>query len=227
MVMMLGRLRRAAWRRRRAQEAVGAAVVLVVFAAACGEGSVTGPPLPPSKETAELSFLIQDAAGPALLTMDTTFVATRGQQLKIELSYEPAAGSGQSEGDEFLEFELDEDSLLRYPPGHPRAGQIFQVGDTITIRILVDPTQLLATLEPSGLQFDPNNPAELEIRYTHADDDFDGDGADDPPEAEAEIDLWRQESPGDRWDRVGEIKDLELDRIRAFLTSFSRYALAI
>ena len=74
MVMMLGRLRRAAWRRRRAQGAVGVAVVMVVFAAACGEGSVTGPPPPPppppSKETAEILPVVY----PVVLPVFCTFV---------------------------------------------------------------------------------------------------------------------------------------------------------
>ena len=78
-----------------------------------------------------------------------------------------------------------------------------------------------------GARFDPDEPAEREIRYGTADGDYDDDGEEDPPEAEAEIDLWRQENIGDPWFRVGEIKDEDLDRVRARLTSFSRYALAI
>jgi hypothetical protein len=60
----------------------------------------------------------------------------------------------------------------------------------------------------------------------NADGDYDEDGEDDP-ELEGSIDLWRQEKPGDPWVRVGDVKDLELDRVRAFLTAFSRYGLAI
>jgi len=229
MVMLMVRITRFTWPGCRAKEAV--ATLALVVLGACGGGSSTGPlpppPPPPTKATNELSFLIQAANAPALVTTDTTFLATRGQELKVQLFYEPVAGSGQSEGDEFLEFELDPQSLLRYPPGHPKAGQLFQAGDTISIRIQVDPNELLVTMEPSGLQFDPAHPAQLELRYGHADDDYDGDGAADPPETESQIDLWRQEFPGDPWVRVGEIKDTETNRVRAFLTSFSRYALAI
>ncbi len=90
----------------------------------------------------------------------------------------------------------------------------------------VDPVLLIATLEPSGLTFSPLEPAELEIRYVNADDDYDDDG-DSDPELEDDIDLWRQENPGDDWERTGDLKDLETDRIRAFLTGFSRYGLGI
>ena len=203
--------------------------ILVLALLGCrGDAGVTDvlpPPPPTTKSTEELSFLRPSAAAPGLVTTDTSFVATRGEALEIEIDYLPRPG--QTGGEEFLELELDDESLLRYPPSHPRAGAFFQDGDTVTIRIQVDPTTLIVTLEPSGLQFDADEPAELELRYGNADDDYDGDGAPDPPENEAEIDLWRQENPGDPWTRVGKLKDAQLDRVRGDLTSFSRYALAI
>lgn len=192
-----------------------------------GLTTVPPPPPPPSgpQPTASLSFLRQSAAAPALTTYDTSFVATRGQDTDIRIRYLPTGGS--SSGEEFLEFDLDDETLLRYPASHPRAGAPFVDGDTVTIRIQIDPTSLIVTMEPSGLEFDPDKPAELEIRYGNADDDWDGDGSSDPPSNESLIELWRQENPGDPWFPVGQLKDAELDRIRAELTSFSRYALAI
>jgi hypothetical protein len=195
-----------------------------------GDPGVTDPPDPnpdpgPVPDE-ELIFLKASADAPPLLTSDTSFVATRGEDIKVEIFYAPEQGSGQQVGDRFLELELDDESLLQYPAGHPMAGATFQAGDTITITIRIDGNELIATLEPTGLEFNPERPAELELRYTNADDDFDGDG-DEDPELEGEIDLWRQEKPGDLWFRVGEIKDADLKRVRARLTSFSRYALAI
>lgn len=193
------------------------------------DDGATGPgPQPPADEAPEgsLLFLRQAENAPPLLTSDTTFVATRGEDLKIELFYAPEPGSDDDTGERFLEFELDRESLLRYPAGHPRAGQMFADGDTINIRIRVDEAEILATFEPSGLEFDATRPAELELRYGNADDDYDEDGEPDP-ELEEDIDLWRQEQVGDPWTRVGELKDADEDKIRAFLTSFTRYALAI
>jgi hypothetical protein len=175
--------------------------------------------------TEALTFLRQAPDAPALLTTDTTLIATRGEGFRLRIFYEPEPGSGSATGDRFLELEWDEDSLVQYPPGHPLAGQAFQPGDTVSIRVTIDPMLLVATLEPSGILFDPAEPAELEIRYVHADDDFDDDGSDDP-ENESLIDLWRQEHPTNPWTRIGELKDADADRIRATLTSFSRYALA-
>jgi hypothetical protein len=204
-------------------------IACLLLASACSDSPIITepPPGPPGVPEASLTFLRPAALTQPLLTTDTSFVATRGQQVEIRLFYEPEPGSTDPVGERFLEFELDEESLLRYPPsGHPKAGQLFQDGDTITISIHVETDTLLVELEPTGLEFDVAEPAELELRYGNADEDFDDDG-DADPELESEIDLWRQERIGDPWFRIGEIKDADADRIRARLTSFSRYALAI
>lgn len=176
-----------------------------------GGGDTTRPPN-------GLIFLVPAVGAPALVTSDTSFVATKGVRSEIRLSYE--------NGDQFLELDIEDGSLLRYPINHPKAGALFADGDTVTISIAIDPSTLSATLLPSGLQFDSLNPAELELRYQNADPDLDGDG-DEDPELEDEIDLWRQENPGDPWERVGTLQDFSLDRVRAELTQFSRYALGI
>jgi hypothetical protein len=200
--------------------------VWILTSAACGDDDPTGPSNPPDTVPgAELTFLRQAAAAPLLVTYDTTVVATAGEQLDLEIRYVPLPG--EDSGEKFLEFKLDDESLAFYPSSHPtRPGQAFAVGDTVWIRVFVDPQLLIATMEPSGLSFNPEQPAELEIRYSNADDDYDDDGVSDP-ELEVEIDLWRQENPGDDWERSGDVKDLETDRVRAFLGGFSRYGLGI
>lgn len=218
------------WSRRQSRARAGAWVfAFLLLVGGCGESTVlTEPPPPPDGlPDASLTFLRPATLAQPLLTTDTSFVATRGEAIEIRIFYAPEPGSGDPVGERFLEFELDEESLLRYPPsGHPKAGQLFQDGDTITIRLRVETDTLLVELEPTGLQFDVVEPAELELRYGNADDDYDDDG-DSDPELEENIDLWRQEKPGDPWFRIGEIKDADQDRVRARLTSFSRYALAI
>lgn len=198
-------------------------VCAAVVAAACDD---TSGPEESDTIRPENGLLILEPAddSPPLVTLDTSFVATRGEDARLRIDYEPVPPA--TEGERFLELEIDELSLLRYPPGHPRAGSLFAAGDTITIRVTVDPTTLSATLEPSGLEFSPTDPAELELRYNNADEDFDDDG-DEDPELEDVIDMWRQETPGDPWERVGNIKDADADRVRANLTEFSRYALGI
>lgn len=184
--------------------------------------------------TSELTFLTQSPDAPRLLLQDddgdgfrdTTFVATRGQDTEVEVFYEDPDNSGQR-GDRFLEFELEEESLLRYPDDHPMNGAEFGPGDTITITFELRGDTLAADFQPSGLEFNPDEPAELEMRWTNADEDTDDDGEDELDEQEDQLDLWKQEAPGEDWLRSGDVKDLERDRLRAFVESFTRWAVAI
>jgi len=204
---------------------LAATLVLVGMLAACG-GSTTGPTTPPTIEPgADLLFLRPAAGSPPLLTRDTSFVATRGQSETVELFYEDPQNPGQP-GQRFLRFKLEDNSLLQYPPSHPMAGAAFQPGDTITISIHVSQDTLLAEFSPSGLKFDPNAPAELEMRWAEADRDFDDDGSEDP-ELEGDIDLWKQELAGQPWTRVGTVKDVSLEEVKAEVTGFTIWALAI
>lgn len=175
---------------------------------------------------AQLTFLRQAQDAPGLEAYQLDFVATAGESSDVEIRYLPRPGDDS--GERFLRFRLEDGSLLRYPADHPtRPGAAFQPGDTVHIRITVDdPALLRATFAPSGLEFSPSAPAELEFGYPEADRDYDDDGVEDP-ELETEIDLWRQERAGDDWERVGDIKDFDLDEVEARLTKFSRYGLAI
>ena len=197
--------------------------LLTMLLSACGDDPPTSPGPTPTPE-AQLTFLRQAPNAPPLLTTDTTVVATKGQDLEVRLFYaDPGSGGA---GEEFLRLKIEEETLLRYPDNHPRQGALFQDGDTVSIRIRIAPEDIIATLEPNGLLFNPNEPAKLKLRYAEADDDIDDDGEPDP-ELEGEIDMWRQENPGDPWFRIGNVKSEDLDEVEADLFGFSRYALAI
>lgn len=203
---------------------VALALSLSLLTLGCGDDGVTGP-----GETgvpdAQLTLLHPADTAPPLLTTDTSVVATRGQQLDVEIFYEDPDDPGRP-GDRFLRFRLDEESLFRYPDDHPREGALFGPGDTVTIRIRLARDTLLADFGPDGLRFSADAPAELRIRYAEADRDTDDDGEDEE-DFEDEVDLWRQEAPGENWFRIGRLKDFELDEIRADLESFTRFAAAI
>lgn len=197
--------------------------VAAAFAlAGCGEDAVGPGEAPQRQPTTALTFLeLSDTAPPFFeFDGDTTFVATAGQDAELELFFEDRDDPGQR-GDRFLDFELEQNSLRELPDGTP-----IQPGDRVTITLTVARDTLLLDFGPDGLKFDPDDPAELEISFGEADDDFDDDGEEDP-ELEEEIDLWRQERPGEDWLRSGDIKDFERDEIRAFIESFTRYAVAI
>lgn len=200
------------------------ALILALATIGCGNEDMTGPDESGVPE-AQLTFIQPSDTAPPLLTTDTSVVATRGEELDVEIFYEDPDDPGQR-GGRFLRFELDEESLLRYPDDHPMAGANFGPGDTVTIRIQVAADTLLADFEPNGLRFDPDEPAELRIRYGEGDRDTDDDGEDEE-DFEDEVDLWRQEAPGQDWFRVGRLKDFEADEIEADLDSFTRFAAAI
>lgn len=195
---------------------------------ACGDDPPTSPNGGSARDTVaegDLAFVRPADEAPPLLTTDTSFVATRGEDLRVEIFYEDPDEPGTA-GDRFLRFELDEESLARYPEDHPRSGAAFGPGDTITISLRISTDTLKAEFSPAGLRFDPDERAELEMRWVEADRDVDDDGEEEP-DFEEEVDLWKQEAPAEPYVRIGELKDVERDELRAFLDSFTIFAVAI
>lgn len=150
-----------------------------------------------------------------------SFWAKRGEDREGRL-YLPDGSGGQ--GTEFARVRVNATSLRTRPDGTP-----FQAGDSVLITLRVaDPSRILFELEPSGLEFDREEPAELRIRYDHADDDFNGDGKVDDSDARIEGDLaiWRQESPDAPFERLNSVQIRDDRELRAELRGFSRYAVA-
>ncbi len=195
-----------------------AAVALMTLA--CSESTA------PSDDTdlrppAELNILQLAQNAPPLFNPIISFYAIRGEDREGRIFFQDAGGG---RGNEYLRLKIDGASLLTHPDGTP-----FAVGDSILITVtVVDVQQILFELEPSGLRFDPLQPVELEIDYGEADDDFNEDGvvnaADD--EIEDVLAIWRQETPGGVFERLGSVTIKDLEEIEADLLGFSRYAIA-
>lgn len=169
-----------------------------------------------------LTFLRFAESAPPLADSVATFWAVRGSDREVEMRLAPT--EDDAEGEDFLQFEVPGDALLRYPDG-----RAFARGDSVQITIrVVDATRFLFHFEPSGLQFDPMNPAELEVSYEYADRDFDQDGDqdEDDREVEREFGFWHQKRPGGLWTKVGTIRMEDLEEAEAEITTFSRYAMA-
>lgn len=203
--------------------ALGAAALFALTG--CGEDALApggGDQDPPRQPAGSLDFVeLSDTAPPFFqFDGDTSFVATAGEDAELEIYFQDPDDPDQR-GDKFLDFEIDGESLLEFPDGTP-----FQPGDAVTITVSVARDTLLVDFGPDGLRFDPDEPAELNISFREADDDFDDDGEDDP-ELEDDLDLWRQEQPGEDWFRDGDRFDLDRDEIEADIESFTRWAVAI
>ena len=192
--------------------------VMVVMAAACSNSS--GPSVPAPRAT--LNFVRQDSSYKPLLSTQGVFYAKVGQDRLVRLVYQGSAPTDS--GAEFLRFEVPGDGLYRKPDGTP-----FTPGDSILITVtVVDPKRFNFDFQPSGLQFNPNDPARLKVEYHYADPDYDGDGTVDSSDANiaAILSLWRREPPDSLWFQMAAVKSVELQEFDAAVLQFSQYAVA-
>ena len=99
----------------------------VLVLAACSDSS--GPEV--EKPESELQF-VRFPATPPLETLVVSFWAVKGDNREIEIDYLPEEVG--EDGEEFLEFRVPNDALLRRPDG-----TLFAEGDSILITITVSP----------------------------------------------------------------------------------------
>jgi hypothetical protein len=195
---------------------------VTAIAVACSDSTSSdgGGHKPPS----QLTFLTLASSAPALCETSISFWAWRGIEVDTALQF-PEAGHFCSESrEDFLRLKLDQASLQAYPDGSP-----FLAGDSVLITMTwVGSDSILFHLEPTGLLFDPAHPAELKIDYSEAGADLNDDGEVDGEDDSVEtlLDIWRQPTLADDYERVGVAKFEEADEIEAELNGFSRYAIA-
>jgi len=183
----------------------------------CSDGS--GPDT--SKPPGELNVIHVASNSAPLFNPSDSFYARRGEDREVRIFFQDEHGQ---QGEEYLRLRVDAQSLLALPDGTP-----VLEGDSVLIHVnVVDPAQMLFELSPSGLRFNPTQPASLKIHYDHADGDLNDDGRVDGEDdsIESTLSIWRQEQPGDPFVRLTSILSVELDEAEAELTGFSRYALA-
>jgi hypothetical protein len=174
-----------------------------------------------TRDPGELNVVRLAETSPPLFNPVDSFYAKKGQDREIRIYFQDEVGGS---GEEFFRLLVSAPSLLTGPDGSP-----FQAGDSVLIHVrVVDPTRILFELEPAGLTFDPARPAELKIRYAHADDDFNEDGSVDgsDDQIEQQLAIWRQETLTDPFVRLGSITELTLEEIDADIVGFTRYAIA-
>ena len=193
------------------------ALLLTAVAVSCDAPS--GPPEP--RQDTELRFFRFPVDLAVLAQTSGSFWAVKGENRRIELRYLDSSGPGSGE---FLEFEVPGDALLARPDG-----TAFARGDSvlITVRVSAD-RRMLFEFEPSGLRFNPSDPARLRIDYRRLNGDVNGDGVvtDADARLEREARIWKREQPGDPWFPLGTIKDLDVDEMRARITSFTGFVIA-
>jgi hypothetical protein len=162
----------------------------------------------------ELVFM-RFASTNAVTTRQASFWAKRGEDRRLEIDY--------ADGEEFLEFEVRDESLLRRPDG-----TVFQNGDSILITVTLDNSdRIILDFQPSGLVFNPLEPAQLEINYQQNDPDIDDDGDhdDDDLDLEAAMRIWQREQAGAPWLPLATVR-IDEDDLRAGVLSFTGFAMA-
>ena len=194
--------------------------VLAAVAAACSNDT-SSPTTDDNRPQDALNVVHVAATSTPLFNPVDSFYAKRGEDREVRIYFQD---SGGGQGEEYLRLRVNANSLSSLPDGTPIAD-----GDSVLIHVsVVDPTQMLFEFQPSGLQFDPANPAELKIHYDHADGDINDDGVSNALDdtLERTLAIWRQEKPGDPFVRLTSVLTIETDEATAELTGFSRYALA-
>lgn len=194
----------------------------LAVAIGCSSDDAPSPDSPGSERPpAELTVARLSATAPPLEQATVSFWAIKGENAEQKLYFQDEGGG---RGEEYLSIKLEDETLERRPDGSAIAE-----GDSVLITISVeDPALLLFDLQPTGLEFSASKPAELKIRYAHADDDFNDDGEVDGEDGHLEtiLGIWRQEQPGLPFVRLGSVKVEDQEELEAKLTGFSRYAIA-
>ncbi len=124
----------------------------------------------------------------------------------------------------FLRLSVPAEALDRLPDGTAVAP-----GDPVLITLTVDAETIQVRFAPSGLTFDRNTPARLELWYAGADSDLTGDGAVDGSDAYVEqelLGLWHQDAPETLWTSVSAVHDVAGQVFQAPVFGFSGYAIS-
>lgn len=174
----------------------------------------------PEIRDSDLTFMRFAPDAPPLADTVVSFWARRGEDRKVQIQYEGNGAYGYGHGI-CLEFIVPAAALL--------PSQASMVGDSVRITVrVVDSSRFDFRFEPAGLRFSPEQPAELRVFYSWADPDLNGDGVvdeKDAPLAEG-FGFWRQELPGDPWQKIPTARLTDSEEIRARITGFTRYAVA-
>lgn len=197
-------------------------VVALLAGAACGDDDGTGPVEGETRTEAQLTFVRFPSALVDRVPKQASFWAKKGEDRALVLEYTPEPG--ETEGEDFLTFEVSAEALLRSPDG-----RLYQRGDSVQIRLtVVEDGRFVFRFEPSGLLFNPLVPAELEIEYARTDGDLNGDGVVDQKDRELEsrMGIWKQEKLGDLWLRLGTVKFEDRDEIEAKIVGFTGFCVA-
>jgi hypothetical protein len=157
---------------------------------------------------------------PPLEAYETSFWAAYGETATANIDYL----TDNNETARFLTITIPPTGLHRKPDGTSIAE-----GDSVLITVSVDASLLLVRFAPSGLVFNPSAPAQLEVLYSGAGGDLDGDGdvdADDSTIEQTRLGLWFQQDAGDLWYSITSLHEPANKWFKTYLYHFSGYVVS-
>jgi hypothetical protein len=176
---------------------------------------------------------VGSSGGYQLDNYQVSFWAVKGQDRAVQINYVQEyqtlslawdASYSKTITSPYLRFTVPAGALDEGPNGEE-----YEHGDSVQITITIDPTDMVAHYEPSGLEFDDDDPAVLQVWYTGANGDYDGDGYVTKEDSYIESNLlgmWWQQGPGYPWYRMPGEQSLSERWFRAELEHFSGYAVS-
>lgn len=204
---------------------LAAVIAIVGIVAACTDSPVQpdAPLTPTPNDTSlQVNSLAPAVGAPAIANPIVTFYAKAGENRQAFMYYR--SRPGRNDSTVFIRFRVSNGSLLARPDGTP-----FVDGDSILITMqLIDPEKLIVRFSPSGLQFDPADPADIKFNFLETDDDLDDDGvvsASDSTYASL-LSIWKRENANEPWFKQTSILSTELHEIEAEVTGFTEYIIA-
>lgn len=195
-----------------------ALLVALIAAASCRE-SVTSPDV---RDDGQLNLLHVTYDFPTLVTPTASFWAVKGRSTGADLWYHARPGARDSS--KLVEFRVGPNALDRRPDGSSIA-----TGDSVLITLTAnDPTHMMIQFQPSGLRFAAVDQPTLKMFWTACGDDVNYDGKVDSTDAAivGRFGIWRQETPGARWQRIASAVSNAAKEVDAQLSGFTGYALA-
>jgi hypothetical protein len=160
---------------------------------------------------------VAPSAGLSLDRYVATFWAVRGEQRSIQINYADSVGGTDSA---FLRLAIDDPT---YVPGQGYLAP----GDSVLITVTVDTANIAVSLEPTGTLF--GDPAQLQIWYSGAGGDLNGDGVVDSTDARIEsqlLGLQYREGSDSAWMQFPATQSLSDKSFTTALPHFSEYAVS-
>jgi hypothetical protein len=183
-------------------------------------GFVTGTP---AVLTSAPTFLTLVPSAPPLVSATVSFYAVQGQDRAGAIYFQRPDGRPPTGSDRAVRLRVRKRSL-----GNATLNG-FPVLDSVLITMtMVDVPHQIVEVQPSGLVFNVEDPAQLTIGYRYADHDFNGDGVIDRADVtlEAQFSIWRQENPADPFTPLVSGVIPRLDQVSTDVPGFTRFAVA-